>query len=232
MSIEILPTIVPSSFDDITLWGARFKDFAAWVQVDLGDGKFVSNTTWVPAEGEMLPHRDALNYEFHLMTQEPRVLGLECIRAGAKRVIGHIETFSDTNGARAALLAWKKAGPVRGAASNGAGAEVGLALLIDTPFARVESLVSACDVILLMSIATLGKQGAPFDERIYERVRQFHALYPSVVIAIDGGVSEKNIAGLVQAGASRFSVGSAIAKAPDPLAAYAHLKALAESALV
>ena len=105
MSIEILPTIVPSSFDDITLWGARFKDFAAWVQVDLGDGKFVSNTTWVPAEGEMLPHRDALNYEFHLMTQEPRVLGLECIRAGAKRVIGHIETFSDTNGARAALLA-------------------------------------------------------------------------------------------------------------------------------
>src|SRR3989338_8122410 len=103
--IEILPTIVPSSFDDIILWSARFKDFAAWVQVDLGDGKFVSNTTWVPTEGETLPHTDVLSYEFHLMTQEPRELGLACIRAGAQRIIGHIETFSGSDGAREALMA-------------------------------------------------------------------------------------------------------------------------------
>jgi len=219
MGIEIIPTIVPSSFDDVALWSGRFKDYAAWVQVDLGDGKFVSNTTWSPAEGETLPYRKKLNYEFHLMTEEPRELGLACIRAGASRVIGHIETFSYTNGAREALNAWK-----------GAGAEAGLALLIDTPFSSVEPLLASCDVVLLMSIAALGKQGAPFDERIYERVRTFHARYPDAIIAIDGGVSEKNIAKLAQAGASRFSVGSAIAKAPDPAAAYAQLNRLAENA--
>jgi pentose-5-phosphate-3-epimerase len=82
-----------------------------------------------------------------------------------------------------------------------------------------------------MSIAQLGKQGAAFEPRIIPRIEELRAMYPSTTIAIDGGVSEKNIAELVRAGATRFGVGSAISKASDPKVAYENLKTLAENAL-
>jgi pentose-5-phosphate-3-epimerase len=80
-----------------------------------------------------------------------------------------------------------------------------------------------------MSIATLGKQGAPFDERIFERIEILHARFPAAVISIDGGVSVTNIERLAKAGARRFGVGSAITKAPDPKVAYTQLLALAQA---
>jgi len=92
-------------------------------------------------------------------------------------------------------------------------------------------MITACDVVQVMSIATLGKQGAPYDVRAIARIKELHTKYPELVISVDGGVSEKNIADLARAGARRFGVGSAITKAPDPKAAYLNLKAIAESAL-
>ena len=83
-----------------------------------------------------------------------------------------------------------------------------------------------------MSIPTLGKQGAPFDERIYDRVREVHGRHPELTIGIDGGVGEKNIAELARAGARRFGVGSAITKTPDPASAYAHLMEVAETGII
>ena len=220
-SIEIIPTIVPASSADILQWGERFAQFAPWIQIDAGDGVFVANKTWFPSGTDVLPLSDKILYEAHLMVQDPRETGMQFIRAGARRIIGHVEAFSDTNEARGALDLWK-----------GHGAGAGLALLIDTPLAILEPLASACDCVLLMAIATLGRQGAAFDERIYGRVRELHARNPDLTIAIDGGVSEKNIKTLVSAGASRFSVGSAISRAPDPAVAYADLMTLAESATI
>ncbi|MEK9153906.1 MAG: hypothetical protein AAB798_00375, partial [Patescibacteria group bacterium] len=138
-----------------------------------------------------------------------------------RRIIGHMETFLNADEARSALNFWKEQN-----------AESGLALLIDTPLITLEPLAGACDFVLLMAIATLGKQGAVFDERIYQRVRELHARHPDLIIAIDGGVSAKNIKALAEAGASRFSVGSAISLSPDPETAYAELAALAESASI
>src|SRR3989344_7882472 len=207
--IEIIPTIVPASSADISEWGEKFARVAPWVQIDIGDGVFVSNKPWSPPETYRLPQFDSVSYEAHLMVQAPQEVGTQFIRAGCRRVIGHLEVFSTPDESRSVLHAWK-----------GQGAEVGLALLIDTPLEAVEPLVSACDVVLLMAIATLGRQGAAFDERIYARVRELRAKHPDLTIAIDGGVSPQNIRALVEAGASRFSVGSAISRSPDPAAAY------------
>ena len=218
---EIIPTIVPTSSADISEWGEKFARFAPWIQIDIGDGVFVSNKTWSPPETYQLPPFDTVSYEAHLMVQAPREVGAQFIRAGCRRVIGHLEVFATSDEAHGALDAWK-----------GQGAEAGLALLIDTPLEILEPLVSACDVVLLMAIATLGRQGAAFDERIYARVSELHAKHPDLTIAIDGGVSPQNITALVESGASRFSVGSAISRSPDPAAAYTDLMTLAESATI
>jgi len=232
--IEIIPTnTCPPDFAELIKRSGFFAQFAEWVQLDISDGAFTPIRSWPYGEGQWaelerlaagaleLPSAPPLRYETHLMVEEPRELGLRLAEAGIVRIIGHVEAFSDEKEILSALDSWRGAGA----------AEVGLALLLDTPLPVLLPMITACDVVQVMSIATLGKQGAPYDARAVARIKELHTKYPELVISVDGGVSEKNIAELARAGASRFGVGSAITKAPDPKAAYLNLKATAESAL-
>jgi len=231
--IEIIPTnTCPPDLAELSRRSKVFAGFSPWVQLDLDDGAFAPQLSWPYREeqwGELeamignshvLPYSDTLNYEVHLMVEEPLRVGQLLTRAGARRIIAHVEAFADENEIRDALGSWRSAG-----------AEVGLAILIDTPFPVLEPLIGVCDVVQVMSIAILGAQGAAFEPRAIPRIMELHSNYPDLVIEVDGGVSEKNVADLVRAGARRFGVGSAITKAPDPKAAYEKLKSLAESAL-
>jgi ribulose-phosphate 3-epimerase len=225
--IEIIPTnTCPPDLVELTRRSRSFAAFAPAVQLDVADGSFVPALSWPYGEeqmqeGLMLPGTPELSYEVHLMVDEPQEIGVRLARAGASRVLGHIEAFVGPNDMQIALDAWRAAGA----------AEVGLALLFQTPLSTLEVIVPACDVVQLMSIAKLGYQGAPFESGIFERIRQLHAAHPQLVIEIDGGVSENNIQELVRAGARRFGVGSAITKAEHPQVAYERLKELAESVL-
>ena len=102
---------------------------------------------------------------------------------------------------------------------------------MDTSFELVAPLVEICDVVHLMSIATIGTQGIPYDPSAPARIAEFHGRFPHMLISVDGGVSEKNIADLVRAGARRFGVGSALMRSENPGKAYETLKSLAENAL-
>ena len=232
--IEIIPTnTCPLDFAELSHRSETFAQFSDWVQLDVSDGLFTPERSWPYGEGQWaelealadepskLPSVADLKYEAHLMVEEPRELGLRLAEAGVNRIVGHVEAFADEKEIHAALSAWRGAGA----------AEVGLAILLDTPLPVLLPLIPACNVVQVMSIATLGRQGAPFDTRSITRVEEIHALYPDLVIAVDGGVAASNIADLVRAGARRFGVGSAITKAPDPKAAYEKLKSLAESAV-
>jgi ribulose-phosphate 3-epimerase len=99
--------------------------------------------------------------------------------------------------------------------------EVGVSLLLDTPLSTIEEYADMLDVVQLMSIAKVGAQGQPFDESIFSRIEELHAMYPDMMVAVDGGVAESNVEALTRAGANRLCVGSAISKAESPAAAYA-----------
>jgi ribulose-phosphate 3-epimerase len=224
--IEIIPTnTCPPDLAELASRSKAFAAYAPVVQLDIGDGNFVPARSWPYGEGQMdgewgaLTGTPQLQYEVHLMVKEPREVGRRLVRAGASRMLGHLEVFVGEQDAQDALAAWRAAGS----------REVGLALLLDTPLSALERLADGCDVVQLMSIGKLGYQGAPFEPAIYERIREVRAAHPHLVIEVDGGVSEKNIEELVRAGATRFGVGSAISKAQDPAAAYRHLKSLAEN---
>lgn len=232
--IEIIPTnTCPPDLAEMSKRSGFFAQFSEWVQLDVSDGAFTPERSWPYGDGQwteleslasgviQLPSAPGLNYETHLMVEEPREIGMRLAEAGIKRIIGHVEAFGDQKEILSALDSWRNAGAT----------EVGLALLLDTPLPVLLPMISACNVVQVMSIATLGRQGAPYDERAIKRIGELHARYPELVISVDGGVSLKNIAELTRAGATRFGVGSAITKAPDPKAAYEQLKATAESAL-
>jgi ribulose-phosphate 3-epimerase len=69
-------------------------------------------------------------------------------------------------------------------------------------------LVPKVDFVQLMSIAEIGEQGHPLDERIFDRIKLCKEKFPSVPVSIDGGVNVTNYKKLLEAGADRLVVGS------------------------
>lgn len=216
--IGIIPTIVPATLHDVEEASERYAGFASFFQIDVADGVFAPNSTWLPSAGDMLPKE--YSYEVHLMVAEPRGIGLSFAHAGAHTLIGHLEAFGSAESAKRAIGEWKAAGVQ----------SVGVAVLFQTSLEDVEPYLPFVDFVQLMTIARIGVQGIPYDSRAPARVAQFRERHPTVTIAVDGGVSEKNIEELARAGATRFGVGSAIAKAVDPAAMYERLGAMAQSA--
>jgi len=216
--IEIVPTIVPDSLADVEKVSREYASFASFFQIDVTDGKFTPNTTWLPPKGYVLPKE--YGYEVHLMVSDPRPIGLVFAEAGARSLIAHLEALPNTEEAEKMFAEWKRAGA----------RSVGVAMLFQTPLENIEPYLSHIDFVLLMTIPRIGVQGIPYEGSAPARIADFHTRYPSVPIAVDGGVSEKNIAELTRAGAHHFGVGSAISKAPDAKAAYIKLLKLAEDA--
>lgn len=214
--LEIVPTVVPKSLTDVVDARARYS-FAPSLHIDIADGIFAPNTTWSLGPTEKLPDATAAEYEVHLMVHNPLQTGLSFARAGAKRIIGHIESFDHAERAREAFDMWQ----------HGGAKETGVAILLDTPLEELTFYVELCDFVHMMTIAKIGKQGAAFDERSIERVAAVRKRYPHVTISVDGGGSKDTISDLVRAGASRLCVGSALAKAKDPEKEFARLQQVA-----
>lgn len=210
---EIIPTVVPQAFADITEARKRYAGFAPSLHVDATDGVFTPNQTWLPLSGEKLPDAQTFFYEAHLMIDNPCSIGLSFIRAGAKRIIGHVESFHNAESARETMDMWQKAGAT----------EIGVAILLDTPLQELTPYSSLCDFVHIMTIAKVGRQGFKFDTRGIERVREVHERYPDFQISTDGGETVENVDDLAAAGATRFCIGSALAKAKDPQKEYVRL---------
>lgn len=224
---EIIPTnTCPKTLEELTVRSTAFSSYAPVVHLDVCDEQFAPTRSWPFFEGQWhelevmgvgtnkMPLLNApLQYEVHLMIENPLSAGVAFARAGVSRIIAHVEAFRHADGARDAFKMWRVSGAK----------EVGLAILMDTPLDTLRPFADICDEFLVMTIATVGKQGIPFDERGIERVKELYKRHPEVVIAADGGVSEKNIKQLGKAGATRFCVGSAIEKMQNPAQAYSSL---------
>jgi ribulose-phosphate 3-epimerase len=207
---HIVPSVVPADFSAVQAAAER-SAYARALHIDVVDGAFAPHATWpetpdaIDAFRELASRSGDMAFSVHLMTRSPRSLGEAFARAGARTVIGHAEAFASPQEASDALRAWRSAGA----------AEAGLALKIDTPLSILED-VEGYDVVQLMSIGELGHQGEPFDDRALSRVEEVHAAHPTLLVAVDGGVSEANIEDLVRAGANRLVVGHVLAESDNP----------------
>lgn len=217
---HIVPTIVPGSLADIKKTSEKYASFTDFFQIDVADGKFAPNTTWIPGESDKLPGE--FSYEVHMMVSEPRTVGAAFAKAGAHTLIGHIETLQNPADAKKIFNEWRTGGVE----------SIGLAVLLQTPIEALEPYLPFADFVLFMTIARIGVQGFPFEKNSIAKIAAFKEMHPDTVVAVDGGVSEKNIAALARAGATRFGVGSAISRSDNPAEAYERLKTLAESAIV
>lgn len=209
--VEIIPAILPTSYRDLEDHLMKVRGLTRTVQIDVCDGFFVPTKTFpytdkeifaqILAEEETLPFWEEFDFELDLMVRESKTAAEDWVKAGAARIIIHIESPDD----RAALLALQ---PLRDTYATAV--DVALAINLDTEIEKLETLATLGSTIQCMGIAKIGMQGQPFDERAYERVKEIKRLYPEHVVSVDGGVRVENAKALVEAGATRLIVGSAL----------------------
>jgi len=222
---EIVPAILPKSFRDLEEKVGIVVGLSKYVHIDITDGTLTERANWpyakdneefnqIKSEERGLPYWEDLSFEAHLMVKNPEAVYEEWIRAGVERLIIHIESFETSEKLSEFLLKLQKHFSLK---DSDFGLEVGLAVTFQTPIASILPHVSECNFVHLLSVGAIGGQGYKFEEGIFDKIKELRVPHPEVTIAIDGGVSLENIERLVEAGANRLIVGSAIYAAESPV---------------
>ena len=233
LNIEIIPAVMPESFDDVGTKSALVAGLVETVQLDIMDGIFVPEKTWpytrsgldefrgLIADKTGLPNSDTMRYEVDLMITEPEQAVLYWLEAGAARVIVHIES---TERFGALIETIRAAFRQQEIIENRKPIELGVAIDIDTPTEAILPFCHAVDFVQCMGIAHIGYQGQPFDARVIPKIRDLRNTHPNLIISVDGGVNFESAPQLVAAGINRLVSGSAIFTSDNPRDAIARLR--------
>lgn len=217
---EIIPAILPKSYDELEEKLAIAVGHTPCVQIDICDGKFVPSKTWpylkgpnvedtifndIIAQEKALPEWEHIDFEFDLMISDVYEKIPDFVSAGASRIVVHKAGVDDTE-----LMAI-----IRdfGKQSDDIGAfdiELGIALRATDSVDAIKDIAEHVHFVQVMGIQNVGFQGQVFDRRALELVTAIKALYPNLPVSVDGGVNPGTAPRLIAAGADRLVVGSAL----------------------
>lgn len=216
---EILPAILPKHFEDLKDKVGEMRGLVPMVQIDLCDGKFVPTVSWpfhendlksaddILNEREGMPYWDEVNFELDLMVSDAVVNFENYLKMGARRIVFHLEAVGDLEEFKEFLE-----GIDLYVREN---VDLGIALNNDTSLETLFPLISNVDYVQCMGIKHIGKQGEMFDERVLERISELKTTFPELIVSIDGSVNEETAPRLLEAGAGRLVIGSAIWESED-----------------
>ena len=222
---QILPAIIPTSYEDLSCKMSVVKSIVKLVQIDICDGKFVPSKSWpyvgdnenhfekiITEEQEGFPFWDSMDYEADLMINITQESVENWIKAGAKAVVLHIESSKKISDIV------KELRKIYGYSGDSvADIEIGIALNIDTANEDLDEFLNKdtqgrrlIDFVQFMGIDKIGYQGQEFDEEVYKKIKALRKKYSDVSISVDGGVGFDNYKKLIRAGANKLISGSAI----------------------
>jgi len=206
---EIIPGILENEWNKIERKIEIVKPFAKSIHIDIIDGKFVPDTTFLDPV-PFVRYSQKLFLELHMMVENP-IQYLELYaKAGFRRFIGHIEKMPDQEEfvAQGQLLG-----------------EVGLAIDGPTQINQIQVPLDDLDNILIMTIKA-GFSGQAFNVEYAKKIQQLrNEILPlrqaqgqndKLVFEVDGGINDQTIIQAKNAGATRFAATSAIYKSPNP----------------
>lgn len=204
---EVVPAIIPETYDDIISYVRRVKGIVSRVQIDILDGEYVAQKTWpyndpglhfesLTTEDEGMPFWEDVNYEFDLMITRPEDVIEAYARIGAQAVIIHYGSTTMHQGIFKSLKEM--------------GVSCGLAYVPSDDLEEIDDHIHEIDFIQLMGSDTIGEHGITLDERVFAHIRTLRERYPGCNIAVDIGVNQETAPQLVQAGATKLVSGSAI----------------------
>lgn len=191
---------------------------ADWFHIDVMDGHFVPNISYGMPVIQAIKKHATKPLDVHLMIEKPERYIEEFAKVGADIITVHYESTVHLHRTLTQI--------------ENAGCKAGVVLNLTTPVSVLEDILPKCYMVLLMSINP-GFGGQKFEDITYNRITKLRKMIDErgldTRIEVDGGVTDKNIKQLVDAGADVFVAGSHVFKNPDPTETIKQLKTLANS---
>jgi ribulose-phosphate 3-epimerase len=210
----ILPSLLMCDFGHLADEVARLEATGVpALHLDVMDGHFVPNLSYGLTLVEAFRRMTELPLDVHLMISNPAEFASRYVEAGANHVTIHVEAAEDPRSIFDEIHA--------------AGGSAGIAINPPTPLSRIDPLLDACELVLVMSVMP-GFGGQEFDRSALAKLRTLRQKAPrELVLAVDGGVNHDTIEACAAAGAELYVVGSAIFHSQDYASAVRDLSALA-----
>ncbi|CAB5093889.1 Ribulose-phosphate 3-epimerase (EC [Olavius algarvensis associated proteobacterium Delta 3] len=197
---RIAPSILSADFSRLGEEVKAVEDAGAdWIHVDVMDGHFVPNITMGPLVVEAIARITDLPLDVHLMIEKPDRYIPDFVHAGANLVSVQVETCVHLHRTIHMI--------------RDLGARPGVVLNPSTPLDAIDWILEDVDFVLIMSVNP-GFGGQSFIKSSLQKIRQLRKMIQnrglSTLIEVDGGVNNKTIKEVSDAGADAFVAGSAI----------------------
>lgn len=212
----IAPSVLAADFANLQRDVEMINNSAAdWFHIDIMDGVFVPNISFgMPVLAAINKHAKK-TIDVHLMIVDPDRYIETFKNLGADILTVHYEACTHLHRSLQAIKA--------------AGMKAGVAVNPHTNVALLEDVINDIDLVCIMSVNP-GFGGQSFIENTYKKVQQLKEIIvrnnATTLIEIDGGVTDKNAADLVKAGADVLVAGSFVFTAQDPIATIENLKCI------
>ncbi|MEK9181824.1 MAG: hypothetical protein AAB786_02270 [Patescibacteria group bacterium] len=228
--IEIIPAVLPKNYEDLKNKISLIRGVVSVAQIDICDGIFVESITWpfsakamqgepflennldehflkILNEEEGIPFWEEVEFELDLMVGSAVENFDIYTKLGPKRIIFHLEAVGELEEFKNFL---EGIDPFMRDVM-----EIGVAINPATPIEQIFSLISHLDFVQCMGNDKIGYHGVELDEKVYEKIKILREKYSDLPIAVDIGVNETTAPLLIQAGATKLVIGSAIFNTDD-----------------
>ena len=218
MAVTIAPSILAADFAKLGEEVKLVEDAGAeMLHIDIMDGHFVPNISIGPGVVKSLRRVSKLEFDVHLMIENPERYIDEFAAAGADIITVHIEATKHIY----RIIQQIKS----------LGLKVGVSLNPGTPLDLLIYILQELDMVLLMTVNP-GFGGQKFMPEVLPKIVALSGILkeinPNCKIQVDGGINADTARLVSRAGADILVAGAAIFAAPDPQKAMKDIRRAAE----
>ena len=200
---ELSPSILSADFNCLGEQLALLeREGCRWVHIDVMDGMFAPSISYGMPVIQSIRKNSRLFFDIHMMVEEPGRYVQAMKESGADLLTVHAEACTHLDRTLSAI--------------REAGMKAAVALNPATPLEAIRYVYDKLDMVLQMTVNP-GFGGQSYIPAMTEKIRELRkrldeAGYQKVDIEVDGGVNQKTLDAVLEAGASIIVAGPAVLK--------------------